>query len=121
MSFLLIFLAGVCEGYMDVLQFHYSKFEKKHKKADRLFWDAEISWTNKYDKDFNPRFWGSTTFFVSLTDGWHLMKMLRNVALFSGIGFAVYWTLDLNVFIFCTCSYILNRLGFNLIYKIIYK
>ena len=114
-ALILIFISGCFEGFMDVLQFHYPKFEKKHKKADRLFWDAEISWANKYDENFKPKFFGSTTFFVSLTDGWHLFKMLRNVFLFSSLYFIelIWW--------FPILCYGINRMGFNLIYKIIYK
>ena len=44
------------------------------------FWDARTSWTRKY-RDYykdpvTPRFWGSTTVFVALTDAWHLSNLL---------------------------------------------
>ena len=44
------------------------------------FWDARTSWTLKY-KDYyhdpkTPRFWGSTTLFVALTDAWHFSNLL---------------------------------------------
>ena len=118
MSFLLIFLSGMFEGYMDVLQFHYAKFKKKHPKVDGFFWDAEISWVNKYDENFKPKFFGSTTFLVFLTDGWHLMKWLRNVCFFSCI---VFIPDNFNMIILALILYMTNRLGFNMIYKLIYK
>ena len=120
MSFLLIFISGMFEGVMDTLNFHYKRFEKRH-RVNEIFWNPEYSWGNKYDENFKPKFIGSTTIFVFLTDGWHLFKWLRNIALFSCIGFAIYYTLDLNVFIFCTCLYMINRLGFVLIYNWFYK
>ena len=44
------------------------------------FWDASTSWTRKYADYYNdpvtPRFWGSTTVFVALSDAWHLSNAL---------------------------------------------
>ena len=70
-------LAGLFNGVMDTLQFHYgsSPFPK-----DSLFWNPSLSWRNKYkngDPGQGPRFPGSTTIFVLVTDGWHLMKALN--------------------------------------------
>ena len=84
----LIFIAGAANGIMDDLQFHYAdtvfaKFENQR------FWNPEISWTNKYAHDkegviikpLKPAFIGSTTFLVSLTDAWHLFKLIYNGSL----------------------------------------
>ncbi len=74
---LLFFLAGVCNGIMDTLQFHYSVSIFQGKNG--LYWNPQLSWRNKY-KNGNyvegPAFWGSTTIFSWLTDGWHFFKML---------------------------------------------
>ena len=70
-------LAGIANGVMDTLQFHYSSSIFPPKS---LFWNPAISWRNKYkngDPKEGPRFPGSTTIFVALTDGWHLMKALN--------------------------------------------
>lgn len=43
------------------------------------YWDKNISWKNKYKlgkKENGPAFPGSTTIFVWITDGWHLMQMI---------------------------------------------
>ena len=77
LSVVLYALAGLFNGVMDTLQFHYesSPFPK-----GSLFWNPVISWRNKYkngDSSQGPRFPGSTTIFVLLTDGWHLMKALN--------------------------------------------
>lgn len=119
LSFVLIFLAGCFEGFMDVLQFHWSNFKTKHRNCNSWFWCPELSWRNKY-KDGNPiygeKFLGSTTIFVSLTDAWHLFKILRNLALFSSLFFV-----DNVTIIGCLFLYGINRIGFNLIYNGIYK
>ncbi len=75
LAILFFALAGVCNGVMDTLQFHFGSSIFTGKKA--LFWDPKISWRNKYkngDPQQGPRFIGSTTIFVALTDGWHLFK-----------------------------------------------
>jgi hypothetical protein len=109
------------EGVMDTLNFHYKRFEKRHKKASHYFWNPEVSWGNKYDENFQPKFFGSTTFLVFLTDGWHLFKWLKNLALISCIGFAIFYTYEINVYIFCAILYMANRLGFTIIYNWFYK
>lgn len=70
-------LAGAAKGAMDTLQFHFSASIFARMNWD--FWKPDLSWRNKYkDRDpaKGPRFPGSTTVFVSLTDGWHLMQMI---------------------------------------------
>lgn len=87
LSILLFILAGISEGVMDTLQFHYhtSKFSnfKNH-----LFWDPHRSWRNKY-KNGNPeegeRFPFSTTLLVGFTDAWHLFKLFRNLFIFASV------------------------------------
>ena len=117
LSLLLVFISGMFEGVMDTLNFHYKRFEKKHKVKDK-FWNPEYSWLNKYDSFMKPKFIGSTTVFVFLTDGWHLMKWLRNVALFTGIGLSLFYTLDFKM---CIVLYMINRLGFVVIYNWFYR
>lgn len=117
-SIILIFLSGMFEGVMDTLNFHYKRFELKHKKAKDKFWNPEYSWLNKYDSQMKPKFIGSTTVFVFVTDGWHLFKWLKNIALFSCIGLAVYYTSD---FRFAVLLYGVNRLGFVTVYNWFYK
>ena len=84
-----IILASISEAIMDKLQFHYHKciFKQNPVKYDQSFWDASISWQNKYKENSmtEPKFYGSTTIFVFLTDAWHLFKFLRNLFLFIGL------------------------------------
>jgi hypothetical protein len=87
---------------MDKLQFHYHKsvFANLNNK---LFWDPEISWKNKY-KNGNSiegeRFRFSSTFLVSLTDGWHLFKLLRNVLMFFSLVVIGYHAKDITYLMF---------------------
>jgi hypothetical protein len=81
--FIIITLAGFFEGAMDTLQFHFHT--SIFSKIDSTFWNPENSWKNKYldgDPSKGPKFPLSTTFLVSLTDGWHLFKLIRNILLF---------------------------------------
>ena len=87
LSILFFILAGVAEGVMDTLQFHYhnSKFQnfKNH-----LFWDPYHSWRNKYqngDPNKGERFPFSTTLLVGFTDAWHLFKLFRNLFIFMAV------------------------------------
>lgn len=80
---ILILISGAFEGGMDFLQFHYS--------GNSQFWNPKTSWTNKY-KDHNP-IMGKTfigKYFVSLTDGWHLLKLFNHLFLFSSVPFLIH-------------------------------
>jgi len=59
-----------------------------HNALKRLgaWWDSDISWQWKYKQPYQPsyaqdvaeRFWGSSRWFVGLTDAWHCFGMLRD-------------------------------------------
>ena len=87
LTILFFILAGVTEGVMDKLQFHYQVSKFKDFK-NHLFWDPYHSWRNKY-KNGNPeegeRFPLSTTLLVGFTDAWHFFKLLRNLFIFIAV------------------------------------
>lgn len=130
LSVLAFGLAGLFNGVMDTLQFHY---ESSIFPRGSLFWNPAISWRNKYkngDSSQGPRFPGSTTIFVFLTDGWHLMKTLnlgfyRLALVFTGAAFwqfseapwqnAASWAVVWIGLIF------VHSAGFHLTYSIILK
>lgn len=71
----LILLAGICKAISDVLADHFyiSIFQNW---GD--WWNKSESWRYKWKaKETGERFPGSTTFFVFLTDGWHLFNMIQ--------------------------------------------
>lgn len=73
----LVMLASFFNGFMDEL--HFRAPYRGHPWKDNRFLNPDLSWVNKYlfyEPDCGPRFFGSTTFLVFLTDGWHLGKML---------------------------------------------
>ncbi|WP_020527913.1 hypothetical protein [Flexithrix dorotheae] len=78
LTVVMVFLAGMSNGVMDTLQFHYGKsIFNNSVKFEQEFWNPDISWKNKYQdfpKDKSPRFPGSITIFVWLTDGWHFFQ-----------------------------------------------
>jgi len=75
-------LAIICDAIMDTIQHHYhiSIFRKYNEQ----YWDASISWLNKYQNrdDRNPRvkiriFKRYFNKPVQLTDAWHLIKSIK--------------------------------------------
>jgi hypothetical protein len=93
-STLLISIAAICEASMDKLEFqwHKSIFATKPRLLREDFWNPYFSWKNKYSniETKEPKFFGSTTFLVFLTDGWHLFKFLKNLFLFLTILFSFF-------------------------------
>ena len=72
--------AGLCNGVMDSLQFHYPQTVfSDAKRFEPQFWNPAESWKNKYrngDPRQGEKFFGSSTALVFVTDAWHLFKFL---------------------------------------------
>lgn len=78
-SLILFFIAGCLNAFMDVLKDRFSVSKINHWNAN--FWDASISWKNKYingDPLMGRVYWecigAKIQKPVFLTDGWHLIK-----------------------------------------------
>jgi len=86
---LFVVLAGICNGFMDSIQFHYSASIPAKQEWNAQYWNPAISWENKYKVDsegllikpLKEKYFGAKTFFVWTTDAWHLFKMLYNTLL----------------------------------------
>lgn len=104
-------ISAIAEAAMDKIQFKF--YESVFCHMNHNFWNPEISWQNKWeqgDPKFGPRYWGSSTFLVWTTDGWHLMKWIRNRLQEAGLLFVVlsisptpyyiiiFWILLLSIF-----------------------
>lgn len=75
-------ISGTADAYNQLIIHHH--FGRGNK-----FWDADISWKNKY-KDFDhgdlrPAFWGSKTIFVGLTDGYHLTRTINRAGMTASV------------------------------------
>ena len=79
----LVFLAGASKGFNETLQFHWKEFKRQFPGANPQWFNPAISYRNKY-KNYNsqegPRFFGSTTIFVMVTDQYHLNNFINRAA-----------------------------------------
>lgn len=111
----LAIIAGGFDGFADYLQFHYD--------GSNSYWQPDISWRRKYrggDPALGPKFFGSTTFLVWTTDGWHLMKFGQHMSLAALIplvpgGRRKWW----EYVVMGTGFWVLNRLGFSISYNLL--
>ena len=89
---MLFLLAGMAKGLSDRIDFHQSTLPGwMHTEFWLMNGDSSQgilpSWTRKYknnDHTQGPAFFGSTTFLVFITDGWHLMQELYKWLLILG-------------------------------------
>jgi len=76
---ILFIFSAISKAIIDKLQYHFYESVFNSEKFNPLFWNPEISWKNKY-KNGNvldgPKFFGSTTIFVFITDAWHLFNTI---------------------------------------------
>lgn len=83
---LLLLLWIAADAAQDTITFHYEQSWFLPNAHPRRYFDPAISWRNKYedgDPDKGPRFFGSTTFLVWLTDFWHLLKFCKMLFLWA--------------------------------------
>lgn len=130
-SIIFVLVSSASEAVMDKLQFHWYKsiFSINPRKYYEDFWNPYFSWKNKYSnvETKEPKFFGSTSIFVFLTDGWHLFKFFKNLSIFLSIGFStlmgIYYNFTINPILFTiiyVCGLrILYGLNFTLFFNVI--
>ena len=87
-SIIFITLAAIFNAVMDTLSFRYNTSIFSNYPQWKQYLDPSVSWENKYkngDPTQGPRFFGSETFLVFLTDGWHLAKTLMILCFSSAV------------------------------------
>lgn len=121
---ILLGLAAISKSCMDVFitQAKWEKtiFKQIVYKAKNKFWRnfwsyIDLSYVNKYKdiKSLQPKFIGSTTIFVFLTDAWHFFQLLTYTFLFFAI---VTYTPQYNLII----DFIILRVFFGIIFSFAY-
>lgn len=113
-SIIFIVLAGICKAIKDTLNFHF--YSSVFEKCNHKFWNTEISWKNKYkDGEIGvPKFFGSTTFLVFLTDAWHLFDFLQTI--FSIVAIVVY-----SKIVFCIVDIFILYCIFSICFELFYR
>lgn len=116
-AYLLLAIAGVSKAVMDKITFHY--YESVFKMMNEYFWNPMYSWMNKYKEGIaalGPKFFGSTKFFVWMTDAWHLFGLTREssfaIAFFLLGAYSTWWL--------ALIGYALSRIVFQVFFKKIF-
>ncbi len=112
-------VAGASDGVNQAVVHHYLGMGDK-------FWDFQTSWKNKYQDydngDYRPAFFGSKSFAVGLTDGYHLTRMVDRSFTTASLAFCICGKNDWNSIIRkLLVSAAVNRAGFALTYNVIFK
>lgn len=79
----LLIISAISKAIQDKLQFHFKK--SVFRKAKPLtWWNAELSWENKYKWFPNSKIltWLFSNPLVALTDAWHFFGLLRDFSIF---------------------------------------
>lgn len=110
LPFGLLLLSWAASAVMDKIQFHHGEsiFRSIKNRFWYIFWNPKYSWMNKWQKNSDgtivringikqERFWGSSRWFVFVTDGWHLMQFVRNALVIAGFWMMlhIYWNMPL--------------------------
>ena len=121
-SLLLLVFAGICNAVMDVLKTRYntSIFTSW---PNQNWLKPSLSWRNKWkngDPSQGPKFFGSTTFLVWITDFWHLAKFLMLMAISLAIvfRFPMLALVEINIW---WLDFIIYYLIFTITFEIFYS
>lgn len=112
------FLAGAANGEHDRILYHPNQFFKDHPNLNMQWWDARISWKNKYNKS-----WFVRNFAVWSTDENHASAAVEHTAFI--LSFAITyqnasknWKQNFKQAIKrALIAYGFNRAGFHAFYK----
>lgn len=122
----LLLVSGFCDGTSEVLKIKYDRFSHVFPNANDQFWNYNISWKNKY-KDGTPpdaAFPGSKTSLVWTTDGYHMMRAMRNATMITALVIPLHniskknWKNYLQQGII---NYFAYTAGFNLAYDVVFR
>lgn len=133
-SLLLIFFGTFWETSMDIIgnkhNYEMSVWKKTadyfdkngHVKIGNSFWDNSLAWRNKW-KNGNPtegeKFFGSSTIFVVLMDGWHVVKYFWLIHFFAAIVF--FKPISTNLILDFFICYVCYGIGHEFFLKILQK
>ena len=76
----LLFLAGLANGLMDSLAYHFTKDNFLYRFKSNWFGNPADTWENKYKnypESTEPKYWGAKTFLSFTTDAWHFFKFIQ--------------------------------------------
>lgn len=107
-------IGAISKATMDILRFHFK--ESIFSDLNVNWWNPRISWKNKYKNGSItiPRFFGSTTFLVWITDAWHLFQMIMLNCFFLSI---VLYSKEFTHFV----DFLIYMIYFKVIFEIFYK
>ena len=113
-------ISGFAKAIMDLSEEGKLKFKKKS------FWIKELSYINKWkngDKKQGEKFFGSSRWFVSLTDAWHLFGLIFRLSFATSFLLVGYLIALNNWHYFLLLNYPLFALVFHIFhtYKILKK
>jgi len=122
----ILIVSGFCDGTSEVLKIKYNSFERVFPNANDEFWDYKISWKNKYKDGIppDPAFLGSKTSLVWTTDGYHMMRAIRNATMITALVIPLNNISHKNWKDYVkegVINYFSYTVGFNLAYDVVFK
>jgi len=118
-SILLVVISGIAKAICDLSSDDKIKFKPE------TYWVKSKSWVNKWkngDPKQGEKFWGSSRWFVSFTDAWHLFGLIERISfaiafILSGLLIAS----NIWFIFFALGCYILFATTFHIFYTYIFK
>lgn len=121
----LMFISGMADGTAETLRINYSDFRDVFPNANEEYWNPNISWHNKWkngDINQGEKFLFSSRGLVFTTDGYHQMRMIRNVTMITAITIPIGKPKKFKEYIFEGGIYYLSyTLGFTTTFDLIFK
>ena len=121
----LMFVSGCFDANAEVLRINYNQFDAVFTNANQQFWNPDISYQNKWkngDYKQGEKFLFSSTALVWTTDGYHLMRTLRNCTMVAALTINIGDKKPFKQYLIeALIYYVSYTAGFNFTYNLIYK
>jgi hypothetical protein len=118
LGLVLLCLGGLFEAVMDKINFHYDNSIFANLQ-NQQFYNPRLSWRNKYKPNqLVPKYPGSTTIFVALTDAWHSAKLLMHLFTFSGCFLIAISFTDWRIIL---AAFVTGRILFGIVFELTFK
>lgn len=121
----LMFISGCFDANAEVLRINYNQFDAVFTGANQQFCNPNESWVNKWkngDYKQGEKFLFSSTALVWTTDGYHLMRTLRNCTMIAAVTINLTGKKPFKQYLIeALIYYVSYTAGFNFTYNLIYK
>lgn len=118
----MVLLAGAADGLNQTISYNWKGFKHAFPHANTHYWWPTTSFLNKYKggkKENGPAYFGSTSFLVWTTDGYHMTRFVEHLFLAGALSVKITQSKKKWYYYVAEAAgyWLVNRVGFAVVYN----